>query len=180
MSRSLGALMLARSGKTDAEIATLCRVSAPAVNYWKAGKKKPSTAKRKILAKHFDILVAAWDQAPPDAASSPAPETTTEVFVVDAKFAELEKLANELLVYVRTAGDATPAEKAKVMNSIANTLRVIDQREQGLEKRILALPKWKRIERTILGALRQHPDALTAVLTALEDLRDETERRDAA
>lgn len=68
--RSRGAVLLARQGLCQAEIARRCGVTRAAVGHWLTGHAVPKDAHRAILRDAYGIPVGAWveedrDVAPP-------------------------------------------------------------------------------------------------------------------
>ncbi len=183
MKRSLAILKLERTGASQDEIAQRLAAKADivvtrqAVSKWFKGHQ-PRIEVKKALKKLFGIPLAAWgkttkatvEKPKANGHTPPAPFTGIDV---DGSYDELERAAYDLMTYVRTDPDATPIERAKVMRSIAGTLHTLDQRQAGLEKRILQTPRWKRIERALIATLRGFPDALKAIEAMLEQLNEE-------
>ncbi len=58
--RTAGSTALRALGRRE-EIAVSCGVSLATVSYWATGKKRPSMARRKILAERWGIPEGAWD-----------------------------------------------------------------------------------------------------------------------
>ena len=147
MSRSDGAIALARTSKTHEEIAKLVGVSRVAVSHWVAGTKKPAMERRSKLLALFGIPVDAWERRDRTRASAfdraLAAAVTANVSAADtnadtsgtssvtegptpngviAKAVELERMAHELMNKLHDDAVATPLEQAKVMASVASTL----------------------------------------------------------
>jgi transcriptional regulator with XRE-family HTH domain len=182
--RSRGAVLLARVGQTQEEVAARLKVSRVAVSHWLNGTTKPTRRKREIFLAQYGIPLTSWDEPPstvestvprprpvaePDATMAPIPEG------VIAKARALEQMAHELMQGLRDDPSATPLEKAKVMNSVASTLALLARLtgQFDLGTRLLRLPMWKRIERALEDGLRGYPDAARSVELQLRALEEE-------
>ena len=62
MARNEGAIQLARTGKTHADIAKALGVSRVAVSHWLAGTRKPLAPGRNRILEVFGIATDAWDR----------------------------------------------------------------------------------------------------------------------
>ena len=152
MARNDGAIQLARTGKTHAEIAKAIGVSRVAVSHWLAGTRRPLAPGRHRLLEVFDVAIDAWDRITPrvlpftqstngaahGTVSSPGTTAGTtgtsgtsdvpavaEAIIphgVIPKAIELERMAHQLMRKLHDDPIATPLEQAKVMASISTTL----------------------------------------------------------
>jgi transcriptional regulator with XRE-family HTH domain len=187
--RSRGAVLLARTGRTQAEIAEACGVSRALAGFWTAGTKRPGRDKRERLLVAFNIPPGAWDEpasAPVAARVTSAPHAPPaspssagwgggEVLEQAAK---LEAMAGKMLADLGADPSSSPLEKAKVLSSIASTLAVLAKiTGDDLERRFLTLPIWRRIERVLEETLRDYPAAAAQMSESLERLRAEVEGR---
>jgi transcriptional regulator with XRE-family HTH domain len=177
-SRTRAAIALARTGKTQDEIAACASVSRVAVCKWLSGASKPTADKREILEKHFAIEPAWWEEAATRqrtalATSKPVASAPPDVL---ARAAELEQMANGLLASLRLEAASTPLEKAKVMASIAVTLRQVVQLEFLVGAHVMRTAVWSRIKRALERALQPHPEAAAAVARELRALEEERTR----
>jgi transcriptional regulator with XRE-family HTH domain len=188
--RSVGAVSLARTCKTQDEIAAALSCSRVAVSQWLSGTTRPGPEKRARLFELYGIPSTDWDvdagaeraPAPPMAPSAP-PKTSSGAIPdsVHGKAEMLEGMARSLLESLQEVDDegqptSTPLERAKVMSSVATTLttiaRLTGQFDVG--KRLFQLPIWKAAMRTLEEALRPFPEAAAAVETAFLALEDQT------
>ena len=204
MSRSDGAIALARTSKTHEEIAKLVGVSRVAVSHWVAGTKKPAMERRGKLLELFGIQVDAWERRDRTRASAferalaaavtanvsvadtnadtsgASPDTVTERPTpngVIAKAVELERMAHELMNKLHDDAIATPLEQAKVMASVASTLTHLAKLtgQYDLGRRLFRLPVWARVRRALADGLRGHPDAAKSVEEELRRVEAETD-----
>jgi transcriptional regulator with XRE-family HTH domain len=177
--RSRGSVLLARTCKTQDEIAERIGVSRVAVSNWLHGKAKPGMKRRGDLCAEFEIPEDAWDEAakatgmsrsrsseapPPSVPPPPIPAD------VQSMTAALEEMAHELMTKVRADEEATPLEKARVMSALSVTLNHLDKRTGDIGSRLFQLPIWKRIEKALETGLDGHPKAAEAVARELRKL----------
>lgn len=167
MTRSQGAVLLARTAKTQEVIADEIRVSRISVSKWLNGRAKPAKKKRVALREAYDIPELAWDQEPASTKRDRrAPPPTSDV---DAKLDtksmadQLEQLARDFLKSLREDKTMTPLERAKCMSALAGTLNQLEKRTGDIGARLFQLPIWKRIEKALETALDGHPKAAEAV-----------------
>lgn len=166
MNRSQGALALARLGLSQEVIAEACSVSRVAVAHWQAGRKKPLPPKRSILNQHFGIPEASWDSeigSTPEAKPEPKPIPEG----VRGKALALEAMAHELLAKANADAQTTGIEKARIMASIASTLRLLSRITGESEN-----PFVEQVTELIGTTLAPHPEAAAAVAVALERLAE--------
>ncbi len=202
MSRSDGAIALARTSKTHEEIAKLVGVSRVAVTHWVAGTKKPAPQRRVQLLELFGIPVESWERRDRTRASaldrarsvavtanvsaadtiadtsgtSPVTERPTPNGVI-AKAVELERMAHELMNKLHGDAIATPLEQAKVMASVASTLTHLAKLtgQYDLGRRLFRLPVWMRVRKALADGLRGHPEAAKSVEEELRRVEAETD-----
>lgn len=169
MSRSRGAVLLARACKTQDEIAQKIGVSRVAVSKWINGGAKPGKEKRADLLAKFEIPKDAWDEAAtstkipkatpssvrPSASSSPTPVTEEPPSMVE----ELDKMAREYLADLREY-DMDPLARARCMSAFAVTLRELDKWTGAT---FFKLPIWPRIVAALRAGLDGHPEAAAAI-----------------
>lgn len=201
MSRSDGAIALARTSKTHEEIAKLVGVSRVAVSHWVAGTKKPAMERRSKLLELFGIQVGAWERRDRTRASAfdralaaavtanvsaadtnadtsgTSPDTVTERPTpngVIAKAVELERMAHELMNKLHDDAIATPLEQAKVMASVASLTHLAKLTGQyDLGRRLFRLPVWARVRKALADGLRGHPEAAKSVEAELRRVEDQ-------
>lgn len=194
--RNRGSLLLAKTGKKQAEIAARIGASRTAVVYWLSGERTPGDGARVALHKAFKIPVAAWDEpipktkiAKPKSHAAPAPEVVAPPppgdvtalrgeFSVRARALRLDTKVHELLERVTDDMETTDLEKFKCLNSAAATLNLLGkltgQTQDVNEARILRLPAFQRIQDTLVRVLSKWPDALRAVGEELQRMGVET------
>lgn len=185
--RNRGSLLLAKTGKKQAEIAARIGASRTAVVYWLSGERVPVLEMRAVLQKAFKIPIYAWDEpivtpkqpkkkiaagAPELAAAEPiaappAPLVINGEFSVRARALRLDAKVHELLERVTDDKETTDLEKFKCLNSAAATLNLLGkltgQTQDVNEARILRLPAFQRIQEGLIRVLSSWPDALRAV-----------------
>ena len=177
--------MLQRTGATEEEIGGVCAVSSVAAHYWKAGDKKPTKTKRAILFAKYGIPEPSWDEparqreietVPVD--DSDAHEDDGEGASVDAMISKLKRMAKKFLGELRDDADMAPLGRARVMSSLASTLNVLAKMsgDYDLGRRVLQTPVWKRLEARIVKALEPHPEAMAAVVDAIESTATELDK----
>lgn len=176
--RSRGAVQLARTALTAAEIATALGVSEVLVKYWRLGTRVPAIDKRKSLAREYAIPIEAWDEpatvavvAPPKV--EPVPET---------RFREMSSLlvAEGIALYQLLPTCESPMERAKLLKLINDcvdkAMRLggipIGVSEEGL----MRLPAWQRaLERTlavVYAAIAPFPGAVKAAREAMQSRKE--------
>ena len=176
MARSQGSVALRRRvGRelSQEAVASAVGVSRVTVSNWMNGTKRPAPAKRDRIRELYGIEPSSWDAAPakvPKADAPPplrAPGETREVTPdsVLEQAADLERRARVLLEDLDNDAEATPLERAKVMNSVTQTLALIAKitGQFDLGQRFFRLPVWREIERALERGLHGHPDAASAV-----------------
>lgn len=172
MARNAGSIALNRTGQTQEAIAAAVGVTHATVSNWMNGRKKPKPDKRALLEEKFGVPRDAWDEAPkrtPRAAvtaaapSQPLREVTPDTVLEQA--AHLEREARQLFDDIKADPESTPLERAKVMNSVTQTLALIAKMtgQFDLGARIFRLPVWRDIERALERGLNGHPEAAAAV-----------------
>ena len=84
--------------------------------------------------------------------------------------AGVEKLIDTLMTSVTTDCDSTPNEQARVLSSLTVSLAALRRLkgEEITEAKVTKNPKWVKLRDAILDALREFPDALRAVIAAIE------------
>lgn len=180
--RNAGAVALARTGKTQQQIADELDVSRALVHYWLSGDKKPGKGLRATLRELYGIAEGLWD-VEPEATPAPAPTVAPVAPRALAGVAEavggslgmareLQGMAETQLRDLREDVEATALERARVMASLATTIRTLAQVTGDFEisRRLTKLPLWRRLENELEGALRGHPDAARAVADVFDRL----------
>ncbi len=187
MARSNGALLLARSGRTQETVAAESGCSRAAVGHWMSGTRRPNPAARKLLEERYSIPAGSWDEWPPKrraaaaAAASPPPEgapgrTPATPDSVLLRAAQLETRVDRLFAKLDEDVGALPLEEARVIAAIAHTLGLLGKLtgQFDLGSRIFRLPVWREIERAIERGLEGHKEAAAAVARELRRVEEET------
>lgn len=171
--RSQGAVLFARIGSTQADLAKRLGVSTGIVAMWMSGQRLPSPPNRKMLFEVFRIPPASWDVEPeaprlPPSVAASRPDDST----ISGRVETLEALVTALMQEVTEDSGATMHERAKVMSSLSHTLSSLRRLkgEDVAELKVQRHPKWIELRGVILGALEGYPDALDAVIASLESL----------
>lgn len=87
----------------------------------------------------------------------------------------LQGMALDLIEHLRTDTRSNPSERARIMQSVAPTLAVLNKITGGFEMtpaRILRSAAWKEIEAAFAAGLAGHPEAARSVAAALRALDD--------
>lgn len=171
---------------TLGQLAQAGAVSREAARKWLAGGK-PEPAKRKAIAKRFGVPEAAWELAPKGgtkaaATSSPAPAKAksdgrarpSERPPLDAKSAAQEHMNRIIERRRRLEQNGATAEVFRVLElerrAIVEFARFNGELTAADESRLTETPRFQRVKRTILEALKPYPAALKAVARALDEL----------
>lgn len=172
--RSEGAVLLARVGSTQEEIAAATGIHRVRIAQYKSGQRMPGPVNRKKFKKHYGIPEASWDKSPKGEPATPSLHTSTNGGSVLARAERLQNMVDELLDKLNNDAKTTPLEKAKVMASTAGTITLLgkltgESREIS-EARIIRLPAFRRVVDRMKEALRPWPEAARAVGEALKEL----------
>lgn len=185
--RTKGAVQLARTGLTQAEIAERVKVSRVSVANWIACLKKPSAKMRDALQAEFGILQSAWDErfrsvkaegkaihavaSSEDVPNEPGEKATDGFALADRTKKQLAKLLDDL----ELDPDATPGERASVLVKVSQGLALVSRvnGDTELGKRLVQLPWWQRIRQALAAGLKGFPEAAQSVEAEL--LRAEAE-----
>ncbi len=171
MGRSRGSVLLARTCKTQDEIAERIGVSRVAVSKWVNGNATPGESNRESMLVEFEIPKGAWDE-PPTSGPAPSvvpPPVNLPPIAADAHSmaCELERMAHDFMTEVRHDTDMSPLEKARVMSALSVTLNHLEKRTGDIGARLFQLPIWKRVEKAIETALDGHPELAAALAREL-------------
>lgn len=177
--RNQGAAMLARTGKTQTDIASEMNVSVVTAHDWFHSEKRPGAANRTRLRELYKVPEPSWDLPAETKRVPVASAAGDDAKAIGGAFAmsrELEEMARIQIEQLRNDEESSPLERARVMASIASTLNVLAKvtGQYDLGRRMLSLPIWKRIEEELAIALRDHPKAARAVAERFEQLEAET------
>lgn len=175
--KSRGSLLLERTGKTRAAIASAAGVDTSTVTLWVAGKRTPSPPLREKLRELFDIPAASWEQATgaptPAAPSRPAGRSQGSVLLAQSPLA-LRDIADALGVSERvvkawSCGDSIPG--ATMRSKVAKSLKIpaetwlVDAREaagivapDGEEPGLMAdVPAIRKEVQALMKSVRDDP-----------------------
>ncbi len=164
--RSKGAVMLAALGDRQVELAAKLGVkSRPLISMWRSGERKPKLANRKQLLAKLKIPIEAWDE-PPDAPSSWGEAAAS------GQVEMLEQLGASIRSQVINDASLTPLERVRMVRELAKLAEDVRRLkgEDVVEVDVLRHPKWVELKSALLAALERHPEALRAVVEALETL----------
>jgi transcriptional regulator with XRE-family HTH domain len=168
-------VLLARTGRTQEDVAARLGVSRSLVGHWLTGHRVPTRLEvRTALRKAFAIPVEAWDEPaePVLAADATVAATTWTADSVQARARRLQSMIDAMTDQLQRA--TTPDEFSKFCRSITPALvhlgRLTGETLSIDEARIVRLPAWRRIEEALILALTPWPEALRAAGEALEAL----------
>lgn len=178
--RSVASIALTRSGASLDEIARVTGRSTSSASAWRDGTRVPARDARALIAERWpEIPADAWDEMPPAA----PPRATAPPRVIGGVAGSRERskgLAVELddrvtaeLEALATA-DVTPGKRVAMLGELTRMQMQLGRLTGAAalnEREILASPAWLVVERTILDALDEWPDAQAAAADALEALR---------
>lgn len=174
INRSKGAILLARIGVTQEEMAAETGIHQTRISNYLTGIRKPGPGRRRLFLRRYKVPIESWDEAPDAKATlartspSPAPPPVVDV---QARALRLQSMVDETLDRVMRNKKTTPLERTKVLASAATTIAVIGKltgdAQQISEQRIARLPAWRRIKDEMMRALTPWPDAMRAVGEAL-------------
>lgn len=182
--RSLGMVLLRRTGKSQVEIAREFGVSVPTAHDWHNGNKRPGPENRTKARALYGIAEGAWFEAEPGGAELAAVEDPGEVDAANAGGAfslayDLQRLARSVLRELEEdqakpldERDRSLAEATKAMSSLVATIAQLAKLtgQYDLGRRLLVLPIWKRIEAGLREAIRPCPECQERVGTLFEAL----------
>lgn len=178
-----GAILLAQAGDAQTIAAALGCAQSTAANYL-SGQRIPPLSKRERIAERWPFVeMSAWLLP---ATESPLADTGLGLPAAESKTAvpptgqAVNDLARRLAIQARremraleaTTEHADPLMFSKRIDSLAALVLKLSKLAGGqiTERQILDSPRFRTIERTIIGALSPWPDALRAVGEALKDL----------
>jgi transcriptional regulator with XRE-family HTH domain len=165
-----GARALKRSGKTGAELARLCGVSAQLVSLWLKGKKRPGPEHRARLEALGLALADQWEKDSSKrrkAHSSPAMAHAAPATALDTR-SELVEQVGRLR---RLIGEGlSPAASVQVERALGQALVALSKIDGTTitELTIVRHPAHRRVMAVILAALEPYPEAMRAVADALK------------
>jgi transcriptional regulator with XRE-family HTH domain len=169
--------LLLEAKVTLGQLATACGVSREAARKWLAGGR-PDPAKRKTIRKRFGVAEDAWELAPTVAAPAAAGGRASEG--PPAPTTDARSAAREFLDGVRKRRkelenkNAAAAELMRLLElerrAIVDFARFNGELTAADESRLTETPRFQRVKRAILEALKPHPKALATVARALDEL----------
>jgi len=167
--------MLARSSKTQIQLAKELGVSRITLGKWMNGQATPASERREAIARVLGIPAEEWVEPAKGALKavpkSEAPKSEIPRGAYD-KAMMLEDMAARLMEQVRDDPTSTPFEKARMLPKIAFTLREL-QKITDVRIVIFRLPIWKQIKLALKAGLTGHPEAAEAVARELRKLDTE-------
>lgn len=156
-------------------------VSASMITKYRRGEATPRQAVRHLIHEAGGPAPDEWDEA----AAFPQPRAVTPLATEPATKEAVSRTADDLLADIRnvrerligdTLGD--PAAQARQLRELAQAMVQLGKMtDVGIvlsERQILASPNWSVIEAAIVEALTPHPDAMAAVIEALQALKGES------
>lgn len=178
--KTQGSVLLAKLGKTQADIAEAIGVSRPLVGLWLRADRLPTVEMRGRLEKRFAIPADAWDQEAPKAkakpTATPAPAATATIApspeldpsdVVGGCKAQIARLT------VERENSEDPKLRARLeeleLNARHKLSLYLGEGRVISEAVILRSPAFGRVMSIITSTLSNFPDALLAVADALDD-----------
>ncbi len=184
--RNAGSVRLARTGATQAQIASRLGCTQQAAQQWISGATRPSKVRRGELRAAFDIPVEAWDEEvaqsepvstapserPPPSRAAPLPSSAL------GKMEIVEATLMEQMDKVRKDPLSTPAEICKVGRDCMGALDIIAKRrgEGGIDMpKWLRSPEWAKILKAIRAALDPYPDAALRFAEEMRRAAEEAE-----
>lgn len=170
--RTEGIRLLSATGLDHATIASELGVSRQAVQQWLSGEKKPGTARRAGILQRYGVPEAAWDTPVAGAMPEPVepPDAGESKFDAEARLrAQLARLD----ALRKAGGDLPPAQRMRLESTETKCIELLGKmtgegQEIG-ESRIVRLPAWRRIQESVISALRPWPAAAAAVVKALKE-----------
>lgn len=178
-----GSILLAKVDLQQAQIAGRLDVTPAIVSGWLSGKRRPSVVSRSAIEEVFAIPADAWDRAKPDAASqsiaAPASATATvtptlpraSTMTAAEKVAAYEHIVDRCIEEVRNSPNAKESKVLELGRMLMHVRKL--RGEEVQEVKVLRHPKWFELRTMIITALSPYPDAMRAVIDALESLNVE-------
>ncbi len=182
--RNKGALLLARNGATQREIAERLGCTQQAAQQWIAGSTRPSKVRRGELRVAYGIPVEAWDEEVEavEPIADPAPSLPTSKKLPASAVGKMEIIEASLMAQhekVQRDPLSTPAEVCKVGRDCMAALDIIAKRrgEGGMDvAKFLRTPDWAKIFRAIKAALDPYPEAAARFAADMKRAEAEAER----
>lgn len=185
--RTHGALLLARKGLKQAEIASRIGCSQAVVCLWLSGGRVPQLEHRAALKRAYGIPTVAWKQEPPatDPVKKKKPSTVPpdadDAVDDDVEIAQLAKIYRRSLVTVskKLEEGRSKMTSDEILDALEKATRIIKslsaltgEGQEVNEAKIMRLPAYQRVREATMRSLAPWPDALKAVIEALEHLTD--------
>lgn len=163
--------LVARVGVVD--VANRIGVAEGTVRGWLRGEAKPTKRTRERIERAYPELVRT------PATKPTAARVETQV-ALERVVDPIEEARQAVVAAASLADDLARDPGARARDRVgarsahvAATRNYAKLKNMMLEEQILQTPSWKRIERTMIDALKAHPPALHALEAALEKLREE-------
>lgn len=193
---SAGSERLKSLSESNAELARQLEVTSQAVAAWRKGTSVPNFAARAKLETQFGIPASSWgaiargphptpppipedppdptSPTPPDPPQRPQPPARRPRTEGEPRASSIEE-CNQLLDNLRAyagSGNFLPSELARLRDSEAKLIALrarLEREGELLEDRVVREhPAWRRIRSALLVALEPYPDAMRAVIDALQ------------
>lgn len=169
---------------TSEDLAARIGCKREQVAYWRTGARIPSSQNRERLCELFGIPVASWDEGasvkPTDTAkaSTPidyiVPRLEADDGTVAGKARRLDRLVRKMLDAIEQNTEMTDFQRFQLATDVHRLLdklgKLTGESAVISVSRVLRLPAWRRIQDTVLDALKPHPKALAAVIERVERL----------
>lgn len=144
----------------------MCTVSRISVQSWIAGTKKPGPANREKLHAGYRINPKWWDEDPVAAKAVEAPALTTH------ELAERIRVeASRMIVDLTTDRERTVVERGRILERVAGVVERLAKMTDG--RKLVSSAEWQQMRGKLVEVLGKFPDALEAVLQALDAAEDE-------
>lgn len=112
-------------------VAARLKVTRGAVNHWSTGRKSPTAAVRRAIAKHWGVDVEQWDQAAAAAGSPPAPAAPEAAVAPRAPRSRASTRPAAAPPALAAAGGVDEADPVAVCRDTIRRLRLELQRLEG-------------------------------------------------
>jgi hypothetical protein len=154
------------------------KTSDAGVKHWTTGRRKPGAEARLLLAEHFGIAVATWEEKPPTLTTkkeprepgAPVPPSEPiheEVSSKDLAFRHIQRILRQIEEAERD--EASTRELAQLDNALSTAIRVRARTAGELEvteAMLMRSTAWARAMRVLFEALSKHPEAAKDVEAA--------------
>ena len=140
------------------------------------------------MLEHFGIAPPSWDEEPQRKAPKPSVDAETrlarssggldDVQILGDAMASLRGILEEVETELeqlredRQSGRGTPVERRRGLRELGNLSLKISEaaRQFDLDKIMMQLPSWKRVESELRDVLREHPEVARVLAERFEAL----------